>query len=71
VNYEVQAYANAVGIYTFSNLPGGHYTVEARVPTTASAQPIRVGGMVQAAALTRQVKGVEGTVVLQMAAFSQ
>jgi TonB family protein len=122
VSYEVQAFTNNVGTYTFSNLPGGHYTVEARVPgfalyhvtnlalvnggslrvdanlavgsirehilvtpqgapkpqaaaSTPSSLPIRVGGMVQAAALTRQVKptypadllaqGVEGFVVLQ------
>jgi TonB family protein len=121
VSYEVQAFTNNVGTYTFSNLPGGHYTVEARVPgfaiyhvtnlalvnggrlrvdaslavgsirenilvtpqgapkpqsavSTTSAQPIRIGGMVQAAALTRQVKptypadllaqGVEGFVVI-------
>jgi len=122
VSYEVLAVSNAVGVYTFTNLPGGHYTVEARVPgfaafrvanlalvnggklqadahldigkitlhsvamaqspnappaavATTAAQPIRVGGMVQAAKLLRKVEpaypadlqaqGVEGTVVLQ------
>jgi len=122
VNYEVQAVTNAVGTYTFTNLPGGHYTVEARVPgfapfrvanlalvnggklqadahlaigkitlhsvataqspnaqpaavATSAPQPIRVGGMVQAAKLIRKVEppypadlqaqGIEGTVVLQ------
>jgi len=122
VSYEVQANSNAVGVYVFSNLPAGHYTVEARVPgfamyhvtnlalvnggslqadarlavgsmreqivvtpqgppkpqaavSAASTQPIRVGGMVQAAALTRQVRpiypadllaqGIEATVLLQ------
>jgi TonB family protein len=122
VSYEVRAFANQIGAYSFTNLPAGHYTIEARAPgfaffhianlalvnggkiqanaslavgkiteamtvtaqgpmkpqtSVASAlpQPIRVGGMVQAAKLLRQVKpaypadlqaqGVEGTVVLQ------
>jgi TonB family protein len=122
VSYEVEARANAAGVYSFSNLPGGHYTVEASAPgfakfrlaslalvnggkmevdahlalgritmttvttaegqakpqaavASASAQPIRVGGMVEAAKLLRQpravypadlqAQGVEGTVVFQ------
>jgi TonB family protein len=32
VTYEVSAVANAVGAYSFHNLPAGHYTVEASVP---------------------------------------
>ncbi len=32
VSYEVNAVANAVGVYSFTNLPAGHYTLEARVP---------------------------------------
>jgi TonB family protein len=32
VSYEVEAVANAAGVYSFANLPGGHYTVEAIAP---------------------------------------
>jgi TonB family protein len=32
VTYEVSAMTNSAGIYSFSNLPGGHYTIEASTP---------------------------------------
>jgi TonB family protein len=32
VSYEVSAMSNSSGVYSFSNLPGGHYTIEASVP---------------------------------------
>jgi TonB family protein len=122
VSYEVSATSNSSGVYSFANLPGGHYTIEASAPgfarfhlanltlvnggqmqidprlalgkinmttevaaqgqakpqaavASASGQPIRVGGNVQAAKLIQRVdpvypadlraQGVEGTVVLQ------
>jgi len=32
VTYEVSAVADQAGVYSFHNLPGGHYTIEASVP---------------------------------------
>ena len=124
VSYEISTVSGPTGVYSFANLPGGHYTIEASVPgfarfhvtnmvlvnganmridahlsvgkitmttvttaqgqakpqavvapASATAQPVRIGGMVEAAKVIRmpravypadlQAQGVEGTVVFQ------